>query len=201
MIIVIKGISGSQQLSLFRLPPLKADKMSQNVKRPPMINIFSPTHWIQQKWFIFLSLFSSSVTDITCHPNCLKNNNMNGDVSRSHDLQAICKEFIWGLWWGWLGTGGLLGWLLGEGVPLSRPSVTRAPCLLHHHPGHPGICPLLRRAGEKRNRFSISCKSNKEMGTLLKRAWIEVMWSRGDKPAPAAPGRPGSPGLYLGQPL
>ena len=117
----------------------------------------------------------------------------------------ICRRFArrssGGLWWGWLGTGGLLGWLLGEGVPLSRPSVTRAPCLLHHHPGHPGICPLLRRAGEKRNRFSISCKSNKEMGTRLKRAWIEVIWSRGDQPAPAAPGRPGSPGLYLGQPL
>ena len=106
-----------------------------------------------------------------------------------------------------LGACGGGGWVLlvcfpaGEGVPLSRPSVTRAPCLLHHHPGHPGICPLLRRAGEKRNRFSISCKSNKEMGTLLKRAWIEVIWSRGDKPAPAALGRPGSPGLYLGQPL
>ena len=39
---------------------------------------------------------------------------MNGDVSRSHDLQAICKEIIWGpvvgvvgYWWfAWMAAGG-----------------------------------------------------------------------------------------------
>ena len=125
---------------------------------------------------------------------------MNGDVSRSHDLQAICKEIIWGpvvgvvgYWW--------FASLLGRAF---RCRGRRSRGLLACYtttPATQGYVPLLRRAGEKRNRFSISCKSNKEMGTLLKRAWIEVMWSRGDKPAPAAPGRPGSPGLYLGQPL
>ena len=116
----------------------------------------------------------------------------------------ICRQFArrssGGLWWGWLGTGGLLGCWGRAFRCRGRRSRGLLACYTTT-PATQGYVPLLRRAGEKRNRFSISCKSNKEMGTLLKRAWIEVMWSRGDQPAPAAPGRPGSPGLYLGQPL